>query len=68
MSEEKKEDVPEIKKISDNLYINVSTIKSENVDLDGNSDKESETEDSSKSPEKKSEDDRNQGDETVGIP
>ena len=68
MSEEKKEDVPEIKKISDNLYINVSTIKSENVDLDGNSDKESETEDSPKLPEKKSEDDRNQGDETVGIP
>jgi len=66
MSEEKREDVPEIKKISDNIYINVSTIKSDNVDLDGDSEEENEND--PKSPEEKSEKDRNQGDETVGIP
>lgn len=66
MSEEKREDALEIKKISDNIYINVSTIKSDNVDLDGDSDEESEND--LKSPEEKSEKDRNQGDETVGIP
>lgn len=68
MSEEKRKDVPEIRKISDNVYINVSKIKSENVDLDGDSDEESKTQDGSKSPEEKSEDDRNKGDETIGIP
>lgn len=66
MSEEKREDVPEIKKISDSVYINVTTIKSDNVDLDGDSDEENEND--PKSPEEKSEKDRNQGDETVGIP
>ena len=66
MSGEKREDVPEIKKISDNVYINVSTIKSDDVDLDGDSDEENDND--SKSPEEKSEKDRNQGDETVGIP
>jgi len=64
MSEEKKENAPEIKKISENVYINVSKIKSENVDLDGDSEKEN----NSKTAEEKSEEDRNKGDETVGIP
>ena len=64
MSEEKKENAPEIKKVSENVYINVSKIKSENVDLDG----DSEDENDSKTAEEKSEEDRNKGDETVGIP
>lgn len=64
MSEEKKENAPEIKKVSENVYINVSKIKSENVDLDG----DSEDENNSKTAEEKSEEDRNKGDETVGIP
>jgi len=68
MSEEKKENVPEIKKVSDHVYINVSDIKTEKVDLDGDSEEESESGDKTKSPEEKSEEDQNQGDETVGIP
>ena len=64
MSEEKKENAPEIKKVSENVYINVSKIKSEDVDLDG----DSEDENNSKTAEEKSEEDRNKGDETVGIP
>ena len=65
MSEEKKENAPEIRKVSEHVYINVSKIKSENVDLDGDSEEE---EDDSKTATEKSEDDRNKGDETVGIP
>jgi len=61
MSKDKKENHPEIKKVSDNIYINVSTIKTDNIDLDKD-------EDDISSPEEKSEKDRNQGDETVGIP
>lgn len=64
MSEEKNENAPEIKKVSENVYINVSKIKSEDVDLDG----DSEDENNSKTAEEKSEEDRNKGDETVGIP
>lgn len=63
MSEEKKEGVPEIKKVSDNIYINVSKIKTENVDLDSAPSAEE-----PQSPEERSEEDQNQGNETVGIP
>lgn len=61
MNSHEKKNAPEIKKISENIYINVSKIKTEPVDLD-TSEKDQET------PLEKSKKDRNQGDETVGIP
>ena len=61
MNSDEKKNAPEIKKISENIYINVSKIKTETVDLD-TSEKDQET------PLEKSKKDRNQGDETVGIP
>ena len=60
----KKNKIFETDKDASNNYINISKIKTENIDLDG----EDEEDKDSSSPEKKSDDDRNLGNETVGIP
>lgn len=60
----KKNKIFETDKDASNNYINISKIKTENIDLDG----EDEEDKNSSSPKKKSDDDRNQGNETVGIP
>ena len=61
MGSKERKNRPKIKKVSENIYVNVSKIKIEPVNLDVS---ENETE----TPTEKTKKDRNQGDETLGIP
>lgn len=61
MASEEKKNRPKIKKVSENIYVNVSKIKTEPVNLDISENK-------SETPTEKTKKDRNQGDETIGIP
>ena len=61
MASEERKNPTKIKKTSENIYVNVSKIKTEPVNLNIS---ENETE----TPTEKTKKDRNRGDETIGIP